>query len=111
VAQFRVTIDNGRVRITDASTGEYVGGISVEKWKNLGLSTDKRHMALDITAAAVAGNGSRKHTVDPSSPVVTFAEYKAKTRPITLTEERGHVFLIARDTKAKGSLRGDCLHG
>jgi len=54
----------------------------------------KRHMALDITAAAVAGNGSRKHTVDPSSPVVTFAEYKGKTRPITLTEERGHVFQL-----------------
>jgi hypothetical protein len=102
LARFRVIIDNGYCRATDARDGQYQGGISIEKWKSLGASTDNRHMALDVTAGVVAGGGSRAHTIDQNSPVVTLAESKGKNKPVTGTEERGHVFVMASDTKAKG---------
>jgi hypothetical protein len=102
LARFRVIIDNGYCRVTDARDGQYQGGISIEKRKSMGASTNNRHMALDVTAGVIAGGGSRAHTTDPNSPVVTLAESKDKNKAVTATEERGHLFVMASDTKAKG---------
>jgi len=103
LAKFRVIIDNGYCRVTDASDGEYKGGIAIEKWKSMGASTDERHMASDVTAGVIAGGGAREHTTDPSRAVVTLAEVNnGKAVMSTGTQEHGHLFIIASDKKSKG---------
>ena len=100
-SQFRVTLDNGYFSVTNAKTGQWLGGVSLEKWKRIATYTDNRHAALDVTAGAVAGGGSREHTVDPNSPVYTMADYKSGKAP-TGTEERGHYFVIMSDAMVHG---------
>ena len=58
-------------------------------------------MALDVTAAVVTGNGSRKRTVGPSSRVYTLAE-KDKAPYVTGTFEHGAVSVLLRDTQMNG---------
>jgi len=100
--QFRVTIENGYVTVSRAKSGEFMGGISVNKWKLQGGCTENRHMALDIAAAAVEGGGGREHTVGPDLAVYTLADAKLKNVLPTATEEHGHLFVIAEDNTGKG---------
>ena len=60
-----------------------------------------RHVALDVTAAVVAGNGSTKRTVGPSARVYTLAE-KDTAPHVTGTFEHGAVFVILSDTRMNG---------
>jgi len=57
-------------------------------------------VALDVTAAVVAGNGNRKRTVGPSARVYTLAE-KDKGPYVTGTFEHGAVFVLLSDTQMK----------
>jgi hypothetical protein len=101
--QFRLILDNGYFSVTNAKTGQRLGGVSLEKWKRIATYTDNRHAALDVTAGVVAGRGSREHTVNPNSPVYTVADYKSgKALAPTGTEERGRYFVIMSDTKVHG---------
>ena len=103
LSQFRVTLDNGYFSVTNAKTGQWLGGVSLEKWKRIATYTDNRHAALDVTAGVVAGGGSREHTVDPNSPVYTMADYKSgKALLPTGTEERGRYSVIMSDAKVHG---------
>ena len=86
--QLRFTLDNGYFSVTNANTGQWLGGVSLEKWKQIATYTDNRHAALDVTAGAVAGGGSREHTVDPNSPVYTMADCKSG-KAIVPTVNRG----------------------
>ena len=59
------------------------------------------HVALDVTAAVVAGNESRKHTVGPNAPVYTLVE-KDKAPYVTGTFEHGAVFVLLSDSQMNG---------
>jgi hypothetical protein len=111
-SEFRVILDNGYFSVTDAKTGQRLGGVSLEKWKRIATYTDNRHAALDVTAGVVAGRGSREHTLNPSSPVYTMADYKSgKALVPTGTEERGRYFVIMSDAKVHGRYEAIVLEG
>ena len=56
---YRVIVESGHIVVKDAKNGAYMGGTTFEKFGVTATSTqDKlRHVALDIVAAVVAGNG------------------------------------------------------
>jgi hypothetical protein len=39
-SQIRVTLDNGYFSMTNAKTGQWLGGVSLEKWKRIASYTD-----------------------------------------------------------------------
>ena len=102
---YRVIVASGHIVVKDAKNGAYMGGTTFEKFGVTATSTqDKlRHVALDIVAAVVAGNGGREHSVDPNSPVYTLADREAKKATYTTgTCENGLVFVILSDIRADG---------
>jgi hypothetical protein len=101
-ADYRVIVADGVITVADANSGAVLGKTTLKRWGVVAPNQDKlRHVALDVTAALVAGNGGREHTVDPSAPVYTSADYdKGKARSVTATVERGVAFAILSDTRA-----------
>jgi len=73
--QFQVSVDKGVITLRAASNGRVLGKTTFERLGVIAATRDAlRHMALDVTAAVVAGNGSTKRTVGPSARVYTLAE-------------------------------------
>jgi hypothetical protein len=101
-ADYRVNVAGGVITVADANSGAVLGKTTLERWGVVAPNQDKlRHVALDVTAAVVAGNGGREHTVDPSAPVYTSADYEnGKARDVTATLERGIAFAILSDAQA-----------
>ena len=63
-AQFRVSVEKGIITLRDVNSGKVLGRTTFERWGVVTPTQDKlRHVALDVTAAVVAGNGSRERIV------------------------------------------------
>lgn len=102
VAQFRVNVDEGVITVSDVSGGKVLGRTTFERWGVVAPTQDKlRHVALDITAAVIAGHGQREHSVTPTARVYTFAE-KDKAPHVTATFEQGAIFVLLSDTQTSG---------
>lgn len=100
--QFRVNIDEGVITLSDVSGGRVLGRTSFERWGVVAPTQDKlRHVALDVTAAVIAGHGRRERSVTPSARVYTFAE-KDKAPHVTATFEQGAIFVLLTDTQING---------
>jgi hypothetical protein len=102
VAQFRVNVDEGVITLSDVSGGKVLGRTTFERWGVVAPTQDKlRHVALDVTAAVIAGHGQRERSVTPSARVYTFAE-KDKAPHVTATFEQGAIFVVLNDTQRNG---------
>jgi hypothetical protein len=100
--QFRVSVDKGIITLRDVNNGKILGKTTFERLGVVAPTQDElRHVAPDVTAAVVAGNGSRKRTVGPSARVYTLAE-KDKAPYVTGTFEHGAVFVLLSDTQLDG---------
>ena len=98
-AQFRVSVDKSIITPRDVNNGKILGKTTLARLGVVAPTQDElRHVAIDVTAAVVAGNGSRKRTVGPSARVYTLAE-KDKAPYVTGTFERGAVFVLLSDTQ------------
>ena len=76
-------------------------------FERLGVVTptqDKlRHVALDVTAAVVVGNGSRERIVNPLHKVYTVTDHKkGKAAYVTMTLEHDVTFVLSSDTQTNG---------
>jgi hypothetical protein len=101
-AQFRVNVDKGIITLSDVSGGSVLGRTTFERWGVVAPTQDKlRHVALDVTAAVVAGHGRREHSVTPSTRVYALAE-KDKAPHVTATFEQGAIFVLLSDTQMNG---------
>jgi hypothetical protein len=60
-----------------------------------GYNPEVRHLAVDATAAVVASNGTRDHSVSPDVEVTTLAE-RDRAVPV-ITVEHGVAFAIHHD--------------
>ena len=97
--QFRISVDKGFITLRAVNNGKILGKTTFERLGVVGPTQDElRHVALDVTAAVVAGNGSRKRTVGPSARVYTLAE-KDNAPYVTGTFEHGTVFVLLSDTQ------------
>ena len=103
-AQFRVSVENGIITLTDVNSGNILGRTTFERWGVAAPTQDKlRHVALDVAAAVVAGNGSRTRIVNPIHRVYTVAEHKkGKTAYATMTLERDVAFVLSSDRETNG---------
>lgn len=102
VAQFHVNIDEGVITVSDVNEGKVLGRTTFERWGVVAPTQDKlRHVALDVTAAVIAGHGQRERSVTPGSRVYTFAE-RDKAPHITATFEQGAIFVLLSDTQRNG---------
>ena len=103
-AQFRVIVEKGIITLTDVNSGKVIARTTLERWGVVTLTQDKlRHVALDVTAAVVAGNGSREHIVNPFHKVYTVADHKkGKAAYATITLEHNLAFVLSTDTQTKG---------
>jgi hypothetical protein len=103
-AQFRVTVEKGIITLTDVNSGKVIGRTTFERWGVVTPTQDKlRHVALDVTAAVVAGNGSREHSVNPLHKVYTVADHeKGKAAYVTMTLEHDVAFVLSSDTQTNG---------
>jgi hypothetical protein len=100
--QFQVSVDKGVITLRAASNGRVLGKTTFERLGVIAATRDAlRHMALDVTAAVVAGNGSRKHTISPGTRVYSLAE-KENAPYVTGTLEHGALFVLLSDTEANG---------
>jgi hypothetical protein len=62
-----------------------------------------RHVALDVTAAVVGGNGSRERIVNPLHKVYTVADHRnGKEAYATMTLEHDVAFVLSSDTQTNG---------
>jgi hypothetical protein len=97
---YRVSVEKGVITLADVRSGKSVSK-PISEWgitvPTVPTQDRLRHLALDFTAAYVAGHGGREHTVDPNSPVYTMDE-AAKAPAVTATVEHGFLFFIQRDT-------------
>jgi len=100
-ASYRVAIRDGLVTVVELTSNRIVGSTTLERWGVTALTDDKlRHVALDLTAALVAGGGGREHTVAPELPVYTLEDVnKGKSPTVTATAEHGSAFYLLSDTK------------
>ncbi len=99
---YRFSVEKGAVTLADAKSGSVLATTTIERWGRPASTQDQlRHVALDVTAAVVAGNGGREHTVDPNSPVYTMDE-ATKAPAVTVTVEHGAIFFIQSDTYTNG---------
>ena len=103
-AQLRVSVEKGIITLTDVNSGKVLGRTTFERWGVVAPTQDKlRHVALDVAAAVVAGNGSRERIVNPIHRVYTVAEHKkGKTAYATMTLERDVAFVLSSDTQTNG---------
>ena len=100
VPQFRVNVDEGVITLRDVSGGRILGRTTFQRW-GVVAPTQLRHVALDVTAAVIAGHGGREHSVAPSAQVYTLAE-KDKAPYVTATFERGFMFVLLSDAEMNG---------
>ena len=78
-----------------------MGRTTFEGWDVVALTQDKlHHLALDVTAAVIAGPGQRECSVTPRARVYTFAE-NDKTPHVTATLERSDICALS-DTQWNG---------
>jgi hypothetical protein len=103
-AQFRVSVEKGIITLRDVNSGKVLGRTTFERWGVVAPTQDKlRHVALDVAAAVVAGNGSRERIVNPIHRVYTVADHKkGKTAYATMTLERDVAFVLSSDTQTNG---------
>ena len=103
-AQFRVSVEKGIITLTDVNSGKVMGRTTFERWGVVTPTQDKlRHVALDVTAAVVAGNGSRERIVNPFHKVYTVADHKkGKAAYAAMTLEHNLAFVLSTDTQTKG---------
>ena len=103
-AQFRVSVEKGIITLRDVNSGKVLGRTTFERWRVVTPTQDKlRHMALDVTAAVVAGNGSRECIVKSFHKVYTVADHKkGKAAYATMTLEHNLAFVLSNDTQTKG---------
>jgi hypothetical protein len=103
-AQLRVSVEKGIITLTDVDSGKVLGRTTFERWGVVAPTQDKlRHVALDVAAAVVAGNGSRTRIVNPIHRVYTVAEHKkGKTAYATMTLECDVAFVLSRDRETNG---------
>ena len=102
VAQFRVNVDKGVIAVSDVKGARILARTTFERWGVAAPTQDKlRHVALDVTAAVIAGHGRRERSVTPNAPVYTLAE-KGKAPHVTATFEHGAIFVILSDTQTNG---------
>ena len=88
--------------LSDVSDGTVLAKTTFERWGIVASTQDKlRHVALDVTAAVIAGHGHREHSVTPTARVYTFAE-KDKAPHVTATVEQGAIFVLLSDTQRNG---------
>src|ERR1700686_1874448 len=101
---YRFTVEKGAITVTDVKTGAVLGTTTIERLGRPAATQDQlRHVALDVTAAVVAGAGHRENTMDPSLPVYTAEEQKVGKAPhISLAHEGAFLFLINSDSKRSG---------
>ena len=100
--QFRVNVDEGVITLSDMNAGRVLGKTTFERWDVVAPTQDKlRHVALDVTAAVIAGHGRRERSVTPSARVYTLAE-KNKAPYVTATFEQGAIFIVLSDTQTNG---------
>jgi hypothetical protein len=108
---YRFSVEKGAVTLADAKSGAVLATTTIERWGRPASTQDQlRHVALDVTAAVVAGNGGREHTVDPNSPVHTMEE-AAKARAVTATFEGDFFFAIRRDSSRNGRYEALIIRG
>jgi hypothetical protein len=103
-AQLRVSVEKGIITLTDVNSGKILGRTTFERWGVVSPTQDKlRHVALDVAAAVVAGNGSRTRIVNPIHRVYTVADHKkGETAHATMTLEHDVAFVLASDTQTNG---------
>jgi hypothetical protein len=103
-AQFRVSVEKGVITLTDVNSGKVMGRTTFDRWGVVTPTQDKlRHVALNVTAAVVAGNGSRERIVNPSHKVYTVADHKkGKAAYATMTLEHDVAFVLSSDTQTNG---------
>lgn len=103
-AQFRVSVEKGIITLRDVNSGKVLGRTTIERWGVVTPTQDKlRHVALDVTAAVVAGNGSRERIVNPFHKVYTVADHKkGQAAYATMTLEHNLAFVLSTDTQTKG---------
>jgi hypothetical protein len=102
--QLRVSVEKGIITLTDVNSGKVLGRTTFERWGVVTPTQDKlRHVALDVTAAAVGGNGSRERIVNPLHKVYTEADHKnGKAAYATMTLEHDVAFVLSSDTQTNG---------
>jgi hypothetical protein len=91
------TIQNRRATLRNAKTKELLASAPMARLAQAGYDLEVRHLALDFTAAAIAGGGGREATISAGFPVVTDADHDRTGEPPTVTAEHGMVFVIKRD--------------
>ena len=103
-AQLRVSVKKGIITLTDVNSGKVLGRTTFERWGVVAPTQDKlRHVALDVAAAVVAGNGSRARIVNPFHQVYAVADHKkGKAAYVTMTLEHDVAFVLASDTRTNG---------
>jgi hypothetical protein len=103
-AQLRVSVEKGIITLADVNSGKVMGRTTFERWGVITPTQDKlRHVALDVTAAVVAGNGSRERIVNPLHKVHTVADHKkGKATYVTMTLEHHVAFVLSSDTQTNG---------
>jgi len=97
-------VEKGIIMLTDVNSGKVMGRTTFEGWGVVTPARDKlRHVALDVTAAVVAGNGSRGRIVNPLHKVYTVADHKkSKAAYVTMTLEHDVAFVLSSDTQTNG---------
>ena len=103
-AQFRVSVEKGIITLRDVNSGKVLGRTTFERWGVVTPTQDKlRHVALDVAAAVVAGNGSTERIVNPIHRVYTVADHKNRNAAhATMTLEHDVAFVLSSDTQTKG---------
>jgi hypothetical protein len=103
-AQLVVSVKKGIITLTDVNSGKILGRTTFERWGVVSPTQDKlRHVALDVAAAVVAGNGSRARIVNPFHQVYTVADHKnGKAAYATMTLEHDVAFVLSSDQQTNG---------
>jgi len=103
-AQFRLSVEKGIITLRDVNSGKVLGRTTFGRWGVVTPTQDKlRHVALDVTAAVVAGNGSRERIVNPVHKVYTVTDHKkGKAAYVTMTLEHDVAFVLSSDTQTNG---------
>ena len=76
--QFRLSVDKGIITLRAVNDGKVLGKTTFERLGVVAPTQDElRHVALDVTAAVVAGNGSRNARL---AQVLGFTLWLKKTQ-------------------------------
>ncbi len=114
---FYVEMSDGWMRVYSIGEPHWVARVKTKDWAKAlqrpvpVTKDDRRHFALNLIAAAIAGDdGSREHSTDPNIRMVTLEEARKNGQPSTATIERGTCFGILRDSDPKAEVyRADII--